>query len=98
MSERDTISKIEEQLGKAKDIDEDPTQKYTSKIQTHLCKLRKEKKLTNKEYFEIYPSDPIPQVYMEQLNLTNQKRTIPCILLYQQLEHHPMKFLSIWLK
>ena len=51
---------LEEQLGKAKVIDEDPTQKYTSKIQKHLCKLRKEKKFTDKEYFEIYPSDPIP--------------------------------------
>ena len=57
---RDAIKKIEEQLGKAKVIDKDPTQKYTSKIQKHLCKLRKEKKFTDKEYFEIYPSDPIP--------------------------------------
>ena len=32
-SEKDTIKKIEEQLGKAKVIDEDPTQKCTSKIQ-----------------------------------------------------------------
>ena len=59
-SEGDAINKIEEQLGKAKVIDEDPTQKYTCKIQKHLCKLRKEKKFTDKEYFEIYPSDPIP--------------------------------------
>ena len=57
---RDGINKIEEQIGKAKVIDEDPTQEYTSKIQKHLCKLRKEKKFTDKEYFEIYPSDPIP--------------------------------------
>ena len=64
LSEGDTIKKIEEQLEKAKVIDEDPTQKYTSKIQKHLCKLRKEKKFTDKEYFEIYPSDPIsPQLY-----------------------------------
>ena len=61
---RDAIKKIEEQIGKAKVIDKDPTQKYTSKIQKHLCKLRKEKKFTDKEYFEIYPSDPIPpQLY-----------------------------------
>ena len=60
LSERDAINKTEEQLGKAKAIDEDPTQKYTSKIQKHLCKFRKEKKFTDKEYFEIYPSDPIP--------------------------------------
>ena len=59
LSEGDAIRKIEEQLGKAKVIDEDPTQKYTSKIQKHLCKLRKEKKFTDKEYFEIHPSYPI---------------------------------------
>ena len=57
---RDAIKKIEEQIGKAKVIDKDPTQKYTSKIQKHLCKLRKEKKFTDKEYFEIYLLDPIP--------------------------------------
>ena len=60
LSEGDAIKKMEEQLRKVKVIDEDPTQKYTSKIQKHLCKLRKEKKFTDKEYFEIYPSDPIP--------------------------------------
>ena len=53
LSERDAIKKIEEQLGKANIIDEDPTQKYTSKIRKHLCKLRKEKKFTDQEYFEI---------------------------------------------
>ena len=60
LSEGDAIKKIEEQLRKVKVIDKDPTQKYTSKIQKHLCKLRKEEKFTDKEYFEIYHSDPIP--------------------------------------
>ena len=41
LPEGDEIKKIEEQLGKAEVIDEDPRQKYTSKIQKHLCKLRK---------------------------------------------------------
>ena len=60
MSEGDAIKKIEEQLGKAKVIDEDPRKKYTSKIQKHLCRLNEEKKFTDQAYFEIYPSDPIP--------------------------------------
>ena len=60
LSEGDAINKIEKQLGKAKVIDEDPTQKYTSKTQKHLCKSRIENKFTDKEYFEIYHSDPIP--------------------------------------
>ena len=38
----------------------DPTLKFTNKIQKILCRLRKEKKFTDKEYFQIYPSDPIP--------------------------------------
>ena len=59
LSEGDATKKIEEQLGRAIVIGEDPTQKYTSKIQKHLHKLRKEKKLKDTEYFEIYPSDPI---------------------------------------
>ena len=39
-------------------------QHKSTPIQKHLCKLRKQKKFTDKEYFEIYPSDPIPpQLY-----------------------------------
>ena len=50
LSERDAIKKIEEQLGKAKLINEDPTQKYTNKIQIPI------------KY--IYPLDPItPRLY-----------------------------------
>ena len=52
--------KIEEQLGKATKAEIDPTSRLTSKIQKKLCKLRKESKFTNKTYFELYPSDPIP--------------------------------------
>ena len=60
----DAIKKIEEQLGKAKVVDFDPTQKQANKIKTILSKLRKEDKLTNKKFFELYPSDPIqPRMY-----------------------------------
>ena len=40
LSKGDAIKKAEEQLGKAKVIDGDSTQKCTCKIQKHLCKLR----------------------------------------------------------
>ena len=53
------MQKIEEQLGKAKIAENDQTLKFTNKIQKTLCRLRKEKKFTDKEYFQIYPSDPI---------------------------------------
>ena len=51
---------IEEQLSKAKITENDPTLKFTNKFQKTLCRLRKEEKFTDKEYFQIYPSDPIP--------------------------------------
>ena len=64
LSEKNAMQKIEEQLGKAKIAENDPTLKFTNKIQKILCRLRKEKKFTDKEYFQIYPSDPIPpQLY-----------------------------------
>ena len=52
--------KIEEQVGKATKAKIDPTSRLTNKIQKKLCQLRKENKFTNKTYFELYPSDPIP--------------------------------------
>ena len=52
--------KIEEQLGKATKAKIDSTSRLTNKIQKKLCKLRKENKFTNKTYFKLYPSDPIP--------------------------------------
>ena len=58
--EKNAMQKIEGQLGKAKIAENDPTLKFTNKIQKILCRLRKEKKFTDKEYFQIYPSDPIP--------------------------------------
>ena len=52
--------KIEEQLGKAVKAKIDPTSRLTNKIQKKLRNLGKENKFTNKTYFEIYHSDPIP--------------------------------------
>ena len=54
------IQKIEKQLGKVKIAENDQTLKFTNKIQKILCQLRKEKKFTDKEYFQMYLSDPIP--------------------------------------
>ena len=39
LSEGNAIKKIEEQLGKVKITDEDPTQQYTSKMRKHLCQV-----------------------------------------------------------
>ena len=60
LSEKNAMQKIEEQLGKAKIAENDPTMKFTNKIQKILCRLRKEKKFTDREYFQIYPSDTAP--------------------------------------
>ena len=64
LSEKNDMQKIEEQLGKAKIAVNDPTLKFTKKIKKILCRLQKEKKFTDKEYFQIYPPDPIlPRLY-----------------------------------
>ena len=77
LTEGDAIKNIEEQLGIAKVIDEDPPQKYTCKIQKHLCKLRKEKKFPDKEYFEIHPSDPIPPQIYETVKVHKPEKNYP---------------------
>ena len=58
---------------KRKVIDFDPAQKLTNKI---LCQLRKENKFTNKEYFDLYPSHPIPP----RLYITITEAATGCIL------------------
>ena len=60
LSGKNTMQKIEEQLGKAKLAENDPTLKFTNKIQEILCRLKKEKKFTDREYIQVYRSDPIP--------------------------------------
>ena len=52
LSERNAMQKIEEELGQAKIAESDPTLKFTNKIQKILCRLRKEKKFTDREYFQ----------------------------------------------
>ena len=70
--------KIEEQLGKATKAKIKPTSRLTNKIQKKLCKLEKENKFTNKTYFELYPSDPIPPRLYSTTNAQNQKKNFPC--------------------
>ena len=60
IKEEDAIQKIEEQTGKSKIIDHDPTPTLPSKFQKELAKLRKENKFDNKTYFKLCPSDAIP--------------------------------------
>ena len=60
IKEEDAIQKIEEQIGKSKIIDHDPTPTLLKKFQKELAKLRKENKFDNKTYFKLYPSDAIP--------------------------------------
>ena len=60
LNDMDDISKIEEQLGKSKIIDYDPTNLLTGKFQRLLRKLKKEEKFDKKTYSLIYPSYCIP--------------------------------------
>ena len=43
LSEKNAMQKIEEQLGKSKIAENDPTLKFPNKIQKILCRLRKKK-------------------------------------------------------
>lgn len=60
IEEKEAIKKIEEQIGKSKIIDYDPTTTLLNKFQKTLASLRKEGKFDNKTYYQIYPSDAIP--------------------------------------
>ena len=60
IKEEDVIQKIEEQIGKSKIIDHDPTLTLLKKFQIELTKLRKENKFDSKTYFKLHPSDAIP--------------------------------------
>ena len=51
LNDIDSISKIEEQLGKSKIIDCDPTNLLTEKFQTHLRKLKKKANLIKRRTY-----------------------------------------------
>ena len=73
----DTVKEnIEEQLVKGTKAEIDPTSRLTSKIQKKLCKIRKENKLTNKTYFELYPIEPIPPRLYGTKHI-NQEKNFP---------------------
>ena len=64
IEEKDAIKKIEEQIGECDILDEDPTNSFAEKIRVFLRNLRKEGKLDNRTFYELYPSDPIiPRMY-----------------------------------
>ena len=56
----EVISKIQEQIGNTRILDEDPTPTFTRNIQIALSKLKKKGRFTDKEYEEIYPTDALP--------------------------------------
>ena len=60
VKEEAAIRKIEEQIGKSKIINHDPTPTLMNKFQIVLAKLRKGNKFDIKTYFKLYPSEAIP--------------------------------------
>ena len=78
LKEDDAIKKIEEQLAKTTIIDFDPTRRRTHKTQKTLCQLQKENKFINKENFDLYPSDIIPNSskFINSQGATMQKNQI----------------------
>ena len=81
--------KIEEQLGKATKAKIDPTSRLTNKIQKKLCKLRKESKFTNKTYFELYPSDPIPPRLYGTIKAHKPEKNFPMRLIVSTKDTPP---------
>ena len=77
LNDIDSISKMEEQLGKSKIIDCDPTNFLAGKFQRHLRKLREEGKFDKKTFSLIYPSDCIPPRLYGTLKGINQRKTTP---------------------
>ena len=77
LNDIDSISKIEEQLGKSKIIDCDPTNLLTEKFQTHLRKLKKEGKFDKKTYLLINPSDCTPPRLYGTLKALKPEKNYP---------------------
>ena len=77
LNDMDDISKIEEQLGKSKIIDYDPTNLLTGKFQRILRKLKKEGKFDKKTYSIIYPSDCIPPRLYGTLKARKPEKNYP---------------------
>ena len=77
LNDIESISKIEEHLGKSKITDCDPTNLLTEKFQTHLRKLKKEGKFDKKRYFLINPSDCIPLRLHQTLKALKPEKNYP---------------------
>ena len=60
LENNDMISKINEQIGEAKIISNDPTNTLVQKFQREVRRLLKEKKIDKNTYFQMYPSDAVP--------------------------------------
>ena len=88
--------KIEEQLGKASKTKIDPTSRLMNKIQKKLCKLRKENKFTNKTYFELYPSNPIPPRLYGTIKAHKPEKNFPMRVIVSSISTPPYGYQNIW--
>ena len=60
LNNKNTIRKIEEQIGESAVAKTDTKYALTNKTQKHLVTLLKQQKFETRTYFQLYPSDPIP--------------------------------------
>ena len=72
---KEKLEETSRQSNKSKN--RDLTSRLTNKIQKKLCKLRKENKFTNKTYFELYPSDPIPPHLYSTIKVHKPEKNFP---------------------
>jgi len=54
------LDKMKDHLGEAKTVEKDPTNTIVVKFQKELSRLKKEKKIDQRCYEQIYPSDAVP--------------------------------------
>ena len=60
MTKDDMMLKMKEQIPTSKIITKDPTNSLVKKFQTQLSRLRREDKINNSTFYEMYPSDANP--------------------------------------
>ena len=77
MNKDDAIAKIQDQLGEARLTNNDPTKSLTKKFQTTLSAIRKEEKLSNKLYYEMYPSHAVPPRMYGMLKAHKPQKNYP---------------------
>ena len=81
--------KIEAQPGKATKAKIDPASRFTKKIQKENCKLRKKSKYTDKNYFKLFLSYPIPPNLYGKIKMHKPENNFPMRVIVSTISTPP---------